>query len=1018
MNRTLQYLLKFTGDTGAARRQIEQLDKSVETLGQELKQVGQANGLGTVTAQLQALAQKASGVGGATAQEFKKIEAGAKSLASAVQQAGSGAGAVGSNAGVKELANKFNEASAAASALKGVIGSVAGVLGAGIGAGAVIAFAKSVFDAGLASEKLGNQLKFVSGSAAGAARELTYIREAANRIGLDFSSAAGAYAKFAAAAKGSALEGAASREIFEALGKASTVMGLSAEETNGALLAVSQMMSKGTVSAEELRGQLGERLPGAFGIAARAMGVTTSKLGDMLEKGEILASDFLPRFARELTNSLGDAPQSAAHSAQAQLNRLNSEWDLFKQSLANSGFLEVTANGLRILAGGINSVNTAIDAKMARGLAELERLKTLQAGELAMGESDQAEKTGQMIVDTRRRIAALQAETKAATEAAEARKKANTPADSSYDAKEAGRARAVLPTDNSAAIEALKKFTDQYRTEGQKAAEAIKEYKLKVLQAGKTEDPKIIAEIQKKFGKDAEQMRSAFFAIVKATAEADMKLMQQQLSAAGEAYQRAYDQRLIGVRDFYAAQAAIQDQALAAQEQSTRLELSRARANAGNARGEEEAAKRKVDVIRLEGELAVVTAKRGQVSIDANNKTIDGLRTLKEELEAVRLKLAETMGNATPEQTADAVRARYKNLLEQARGNAADVPGGADLVEKMIDVETAKERLQQIQSAWARTIGDLNAEEQRINILRENGLLGEIDARSQIFQLQRDAATALQAQIPMLDELADKYPHLATQIAGMRNEWLRLSTVTDEWTATFNGAAKSAVAGFFQDATSRSKTFGQAAMDALNAIRNKMVNMAAERLADEIFKTSGSGSSGGNFLGGIASLIGGWFGGDSSSGAGNAVGIDVSSGGTYYAHTGAVIGHAGGWLRSGMNFSAEQIAAAPRFHTGGLIGRDERLLVGKVGEEVLTADDPRHVNNRAGQAPQIHIHEAAGARVSEVKSNSNNGRSSIEIFLEQADGYLARNLIKGQGSLTNALETVGAISRGRSTRGG
>lgn len=1008
--KAFEYLLRFTGDTGAARSQIVQLDKSVQTLGQELIQIGKDNGLAAVTAQLRDMAQKAAGVGGATAQEFRKIETAGKAAATAVQQIGTGAGG-----GLRNLTEEVERAAEAGIASSVSFGTPGKTLGAGLGIGAAISvfigLARSVFDAGLASEKLGNQLKFVTGSAAGARSELAYIREAADRIGLDFSSAAGAYAKFSAAAKGTALEGTAAREVFEALGKASTAMGLSAEESNGALLAVSQMMSKGTVQAEELRGQLGERLPGAFQIAARAMGVSTMKLGEMLEKGEVLAADFLPRFARELTNTLGDAPQSAAQSAQAQLNRLNSAWDSLMQNLANSGFLDAAASGLHVLATGISSVNTAIDARMARGFAELRRLETLKAGELASGDTDQAAVTERMIVATRRRIIALEAEAKAATEAAEAKKKANTP-DGSYDVKEAARARAVLPTDYSAAIEALKKFTDQYRTEAQKAAETIKEYKRMALLAGREADPKIIAEIEKKFGKDAEAMRSALFAIVKATAEADMKIVQQQLAAAGEAYQRAYDRRLIGVRDFYAAQAAIQDKALAAQKQSVQVELDRARANEGAARGDEEAAKRKAEVIRLEGELAVITAKRGQVSVDANEKTSDGLKTLKEELDAVRIKLAETLGNASPEQIAAGVQARYKKLLEETRVNTADIPDGADLVKQMIDVETAKERLAQIEALWNRTMGALNAEETRINILRENGLLSEVDARTQIYQLQKDSAAALKDQLPVLDALAAKYPHLANQIAEMKNQWLRLGAVQDEWARTFNGAAHDALAGFFRDATSRAKSFKQSALDALNAIRNKMVDLASQHLADAIFKTRDGGGSG--LFGGLLNFLGV---GSGSSG-GNAVGIDVTSSGTYFAHTGAVIGHSGGWRRSGLSFSADQIAAAPRFHRGGLIGQNERLLVGKVGEEVLTEDDPRHVRNGGGMAVQVVINEAPGARVADVRSSNKGGRNSLEVFLEQADSYLARNLIKGQGALTNALETVGAVGRGRSMRGG
>ena len=36
-----------------------------------------------------------------------------------------------------------------------------------------------------------------------------------------------------------------------------------------------------TVQAEELRGQIGERLPGAFSTFAQAIGVSTAELDDM-----------------------------------------------------------------------------------------------------------------------------------------------------------------------------------------------------------------------------------------------------------------------------------------------------------------------------------------------------------------------------------------------------------------------------------------------------------------------------------------------------------------------------------------------------------------------------------------------------------------------------------------------------------------------------------------------------------------------------------------------------------------
>lgn len=264
-----------------------------------------------------------------------------------------------------------NAAQGAINQLRESMSGLAKAAGIGFGAFAAKEAIESLVRAGIEAEKLHNQLKFVAGSAFGAANELEYLRKTTDQIGVDFKSASAAYAKLAASAKDTALEGQQTRDIFESISKAAVVMGLSAEETNGALLAISQMMSKGTVSSEELRGQLGERLPGAFNVAATAMGVTTAELGKMLEQGEVISSTFLPKFAQALNDSLGDNPQSAASSAQAQINRLTSSWDQFKVSLAESGVLTAVTEGVKALAGAVNYFNNSKANQLARAEADL-----------------------------------------------------------------------------------------------------------------------------------------------------------------------------------------------------------------------------------------------------------------------------------------------------------------------------------------------------------------------------------------------------------------------------------------------------------------------------------------------------------------------------------------------------------------------------------------------------------------------------------------------------------------------
>jgi tape measure domain-containing protein len=243
------------------------------------------------------------------------------------------------------------------------IGAAAGIAGLGVAgiAGSIAGLGVALLPVAVSVEKLNNTLKFSTGSAANAAKEIAYLKDTTALLGLEFQSTAIAYAKFSAASKGTALEGQKTRDIFESIAKASTVLGLSADETGGALKAIEQIISKGTVSAEELRGQLGERLPGAFQIAARAMGVTTEKLGDMLKAGELVSDEFLPKFAAELTKTLGDSPQSAAGSAQASLNRLSNSWRDFKFAIANSGVITVAITGVEAVTAGLNSILGLID---------------------------------------------------------------------------------------------------------------------------------------------------------------------------------------------------------------------------------------------------------------------------------------------------------------------------------------------------------------------------------------------------------------------------------------------------------------------------------------------------------------------------------------------------------------------------------------------------------------------------------------------------------------------------------
>lgn len=227
--------------------------------------------------------------------------------------------------------------------------------------GTVVGFARAVLDAGIAMDSLNRSFAAIAGNQFAAGETLAYLRLEAGRLGQNFYDLAPAFKSLSAAARGTVLEGEETRKIFSAVTAASTALGLSADQTKGTLLALEQMISKGVVSMEELRRQLGDRLPGAFGLAAKAMGVSTQELNRMVAAGEVMASDLLPKLAKELENVYGKAAQTAAlESAQAAMNRMSQEWTDLKNNMFESDTAVAGINAVTRALYGLNELVTAI----------------------------------------------------------------------------------------------------------------------------------------------------------------------------------------------------------------------------------------------------------------------------------------------------------------------------------------------------------------------------------------------------------------------------------------------------------------------------------------------------------------------------------------------------------------------------------------------------------------------------------------------------------------------------------
>ena len=182
---------------------------------------------------------------------------------------------------------------------------------------------------------------------AGAQEQLQVIYDQVNRVGLKYVETAEAAKSFFAAGQNTPLQNQLN-QIFTAMTNTGAALQLTTDDMNGAFIALGQMMSKGKVQAEELRGQLGERIPGAFAMAAKAMGMTTAELDKFMADGKLVAEDLLPALAQALNEKYAQAAEDAANSLQGSLNRMMTQWQQFKANLVSDGparfLIEIVTN--------------------------------------------------------------------------------------------------------------------------------------------------------------------------------------------------------------------------------------------------------------------------------------------------------------------------------------------------------------------------------------------------------------------------------------------------------------------------------------------------------------------------------------------------------------------------------------------------------------------------------------------------------------------------------------------------
>jgi tape measure domain-containing protein len=217
-----------------------------------------------------------------------------------------------------------------------------------------------------------------------------------DKYNIPLQSARDGFTKLYASMAPAGFSGDEIRSLFTGISKAAATFGMSADKVDRVNYAFAQMASKGQVMSEELKGQLGDVLPGSMALFAKAAGFEGPKaiqdFSVALEagayKGEAMVA-LLKNVTTVMNKEFGPGAEGAALTFQGVMSRMQNSVTLLYESFepVAVGFLNTVVvpltSGIKQVTDGISAFMSGTAAKTSGGFAlaqELEKLRPAFSG--------------------------------------------------------------------------------------------------------------------------------------------------------------------------------------------------------------------------------------------------------------------------------------------------------------------------------------------------------------------------------------------------------------------------------------------------------------------------------------------------------------------------------------------------------------------------------------------------------------------------------------------------------------
>jgi tape measure domain-containing protein len=255
----------------------------------------------------------------------------------------------------------------------------------------ITSFPAQVGQAVGALQSFNNTLKAISPTAEEVRASNQFILDTVGKYNIPLQSARNGFTKLYASMSPSGFSGDEIRELFTGISQAAATFGMSADKVDRVNYAFAQMASKGQVMSEELKGQLGDVLPGSMAIFAEAAGFkgpdAIQKFSKALEDGAYKGQAMkvlLTNVGTVMRKEFGPGAEGAARTFQGVINRMRNSLTLLYEAFepAAVGFLNTVVlpltSGLKIAADGFSAFFRKTRAETAGGFAiskELEKMR-------------------------------------------------------------------------------------------------------------------------------------------------------------------------------------------------------------------------------------------------------------------------------------------------------------------------------------------------------------------------------------------------------------------------------------------------------------------------------------------------------------------------------------------------------------------------------------------------------------------------------------------------------------------